>query len=174
MLYQKYIRLVEDHAEQLTNIWISEVKKNPSTQGYRKLSDEELSRRIFDVYNRLGKWVLRNDPLNRESAEHFIKMGKERAAENFQVSEVIYALILSRVVMWQYILDQGVINTSLDFQQALDFYKLVTSFFDKAVYFVALGYETTSHVHVHVEKPKEKDFVEKAVKSITGWLIKEN
>ncbi|KAB2846577.1 MAG: hypothetical protein F9K45_01585 [Melioribacteraceae bacterium] len=172
MLYQKYIRLVEDHAEQLTEIWIREVKKNPSTIGYRKLSDEELSRRIYDVYKRLGKWIMRNDPLNRESAEHFVKLGKERAAEDFQVSEVIYALILSRVVMWQYILDQGVINTSIDFQQALDFYKLVTSFFDKAVYFVAVGYETTAHVHE--EKPKDKDFVEKAVKSITGWLIKEN
>ena len=172
MLYQKYIRLVEDHAQQLTQTWLKEVKKNPSTQGYTKLSDEELTRRIYDVFNRLGKWVIQKDPLNREAAEHFIKMGRERASENFQVSEVIYALILTRVVMWQYILDQGIINTTIDFQQALEFYKIVTSFFDKAVYFVALGYETTSHIHV--EEPKEKDFVEKAVKSITGWLIKEN
>lgn len=172
MLYQKFISLVEGHAGQLTQIWLNEVKKNPSTQSYKKLSDEELSKRIYDVYLRFGNWVMQNDPLDKKAAEHFIKLGKERAAENIQLSEVIYALILSRVVLWKYINDQGIITSSFECQQALEFYKIVTSFFDKAVYFVSLGYETTKHEHV--EKPKEKDFVEKAVKSITGWLIKEN
>ncbi|MBU2492004.1 MAG: RsbRD N-terminal domain-containing protein [Bacteroidetes bacterium] len=172
MLYQKFIRLVEDHAEQLTKIWLKEVKKNPSTKSYKNLSDKELSRRIYDVYLRFGNWVLQNDPLDKKVAEHYMNLGKERAAEGIQLSEVIYALILSRVVMWKYISDQGVITSSFDCQQALEFYKIVTSFFDKAVYFVAAGYETTKHIHV--DEPKGKDFVEKAVKSITGWLIKEN
>ena len=172
MLYQKYIRLVEDHAQQLTQTWLNEVKKNPSTQGYKNLSDQELTRRVYDVYLRFGNWVLQNDPLDKKAAEHFMKLGKERATEGIQLSEVINALIISRVVMWKYISDQGMITSSFDCQQALEFYNLVTSFFDKSFYFVALGYERTKHVHV--EAPKEKDFVEKAVKSITGWLIKEN
>ena len=172
MLYQKFIRLVEDHAEQLTQTWLNEVKKNPSTQSYKKLSDEELSRRIYDVYLRFGNWVMQNEPLDKKGAEHFMKLGKERASENIQLSEVIYALILAQVVMWKHISDQGIITSAFDYQQALEFYKIVTSFFDKAVYFVAVGYETTKHEHF--DKPQEKDFVEKAVKSITGWLIKEN
>jgi len=172
MLYQKFINLVEDHAEKLTETWLNEVKENPSTQSYKNLSDEELTRRVYDVYLRFGNWVLQNDPLDKKTAEHFMKLGKERAAEGIQLGEVIYALILSRVVLWKYIDDQGIISSSFDCRQALDFYKIITSFFDKAVYFATLGYETAGHTHT--EKPKEKDFVEKAVKSITSWLIKES
>lgn len=170
MLYQKFIQLVESHAEQLTQSWLKEVKKNPSTQNYQKLSDKELCNRVYDVYLRFGNWVMQNDPLDKKTAEHFMNLGKERAAENIQLSEVIYALILSRVVMWKFIGEEGIISTSIDSQQALEFYKIVNSFYDKAAYFVALGYESSKHESKG--KSEENDFVEKAVKSITGWLIK--
>lgn len=38
MLFEKYIRLVEDNAENLTKEWIKEIKNNPSTAGYKKLT----------------------------------------------------------------------------------------------------------------------------------------
>ncbi len=170
MLYEKFIRLVEDHAEALTKEWIHEIKTNPSTKGYRKIDDAILGVRVFDVYKRLGQWIMNADPSDPKTAEHFIKLGRERAKENLKNSEVIYALILARVVLWRYIVDQGVINSIIDLHQSLEFYQKINNFFDKATYFVAVGFESVSDEEQ--EKLKQEDFVEKAVKGVTNWFIK--
>lgn len=172
MLYRKFISLVEDHAELLTQNWITEVKNNPSTPGYNKMPDDVLGTRIYDVYKRLGNWVLEKEPSGKERAEHFIKLGRERASEKLSVSEVIYAIILARVVLWKFISSQGIINTTIEFQQALGFYHTINNFFDKAAYFVAVGFETTGEKEQ--KKIEKEEFVDKAVKSITTWFMKEN
>ena len=170
MLYEKFIRLVEDHAEELTKEWIKEIKNNPSTIGYRKVDEAILGVRVFDVYRRLGEWIMNAEPNDPKTAEHFIKLGRERSGEHLKNSEVIYALILARVVLWRYIVDQGVINSNLDLHQSLQFYQQVNNFFDKAAYFVAVGYESIDKKSQ--DKLKKDDFVDKAVQGVTGWFIK--
>ena len=170
MLYEKFIRLVEDHAEALTKEWIKEIKSNPSTVGYRKVDEAILGVRVFDVYRRLGEWVMNADPSDPKTAEHFIKLGRERAGEKLKNSEVIYALILARVVLWRYIVDQGIITSTIDLHQSLEFYQKVNNFFDKATYFVAVGFESVDKEDQ--DKLKNEDFVDKAVKGVTSWFIK--
>ncbi len=169
MLYRKFITLVEDHAEELTRLWIDEVKNNPATQGYTQFSDENLHDKIYDVYIRLGRLLLEEDPSFKGLASHYMKLGKDRASEGLKLSEVIYALILSRVVLWRWVVNQGVINGTLDLQQALEFYQKVTNFFDKAAYFVACGYESFQRKTAL----KDDAFVEKTVKGFTKWFIKD-
>ena len=170
MLYEKFIRLVEDHAEKLTKEWIQEIKSNPSTKGYRKVDEAILGVRVYDVYRRLGEWIMNAEPNDPKTAEHFIKLGRERAGEDLKTSEVIYALILARVVLWRYIVNQGVINSSIDLHQSLQFYQHVNNFFDKATYFVAVGFENVEKQDQ--EKLKKEDFVGKAVQGVTSWFIK--
>ena len=171
MIYEKFIRLVEDHADLLTKNWIKEVKKNPSTEGYRKMTDETLGKRVHDVYKRLGNWILLEEDTLKKTAEHYMRLGRERAAEGLKASEVIYALILSRVVLWRYIVSQGVIGSSLELHQALEFYQKINNFFDKAAYFVLIGFESIKPEEQR--KLKEEDFIEKAVNSVTHWFIKD-
>ena len=169
MLIGKFIRLVEDHADQLTESWIKEVRTNPSTRSYRDFSDEVLSKRIYDVFKRLGNWLLNEDPADKKTAEHFMNLGYERAQEGFKVSEVIYALILSRVTLCRFVDKHGLINSALEIQKAQEFNRRVTAFFDKAIYFMALGYET---IHNRgADKVKKVEHVEKAISSITKWII---
>jgi hypothetical protein len=170
MLYEKFIRLVEDHAEELTKEWIKEIKNNPSTAGYRNIDDAILGVRIFDVYRRLGEWIMNADPNDPITAEHFIKLGRERAGEKIKNSEVIYALILARVVLWRYIIEHQVISTAIELHQLLEFYQKVNNFFDKAAYFVAVGFESIGKDEQ--KKLEENGFVGKAVQGVTGWFIK--
>ena len=169
MLYRKFITLVEDHAETLTKDWIKEVKNNPATPGYANIPDDELHSRSYDVYVRLGRLLMEEDPNFKDQASHYMKLGKDRAAEGLKLSEVIYALILSRVVLWRYIVNQGIINGTLDLQQALEFYQKVTNYFDKAAYFVACGYENFEKK----TKIKDEAFIDKTVKAVTKWFIKD-
>ena len=170
MLYQKYIRLVEDHAEHLTNQWIHQVRNNPSTPGYKNMPEHLLDMRVYDVFKRLGNYLMRDEPDFNKTAEHFIKLGRERANEGLKVSEVIYALILERVVIWNFIAEEGLINSTLELHDALGFYAKMNNFFDKAVYFVAKGFESTKLKEEEIVEGSE--FVDKSVKAVMGWFIK--
>lgn len=169
MLIDKFIHLVEDHADQLTKLWIEEIRSHPSTKGYREFSDEILRKRIFDVYHRLGNWLLDDDPSDKRTAEHFMDLGRERTEEKIRVSEVIYALILARVVITKFVGSQSLINSPIEIQQAQEFTNRLTVFFDKAAYFVAVGYETRTPEEK--EKLKKDEFVVKAIDSIANWII---
>ncbi|MBI9071898.1 MAG: hypothetical protein JEY94_09885 [Melioribacteraceae bacterium] len=171
MLYEKFIRLVEDHAEKLTKLWVEEVQNNPSTRGYRKINDALLEKRVYDVYKRLGRWLLNEDITFKETAEHYMKLGSERAHEGIQLSEVIYAIVISRLVLWNYVINQGIVNSIFEHHQALEFLQRVTTYFDKAIYFISIGYENSSKADQ--EKIKKSDFIEKSVNAVTKWIIKD-
>jgi len=171
MLYKKFISLIQEHAEQLTSNWIKEVKNNPATPGYKNIPEDILHKRAYDDYLKLAKLLLEVEPTFKTQAEHYMKLGRDRANEGLKLSELIYALILSRVVLWQYVVSQGLINSALELHQALEFYQKISNFYDKAAYFVACGYEqckSKSNVVV-----KDEDFIEKTVKSVTKWFIHE-
>ena len=170
MLYAKYIQLVEDHAEELTQKWITEVKRNPATPSYKEMPDDILYKRIHDVFKKLHVWVLQNDPGDSETASHYLQLGRERASENIKLSEITYALILARVVLWKYVLNQGVINNFFDLQQAFEFFQKVNTFFDKAIYLASIGYESLGTLGK--DEIRRTEFIEKSVRSITRWLIR--
>ncbi|MBN1299988.1 MAG: hypothetical protein JW995_02130 [Melioribacteraceae bacterium] len=168
MLYAKFIQLVEDHAEELTKRWTEEVKKNPATTSYKTMSDDLLVKRIFDLYKKLHYWIMQNDPGDMETGEFYLKLGSERASENIKLSELLYAILLSRVVLWRYILNQGIINNAFDLQQAFEFFQRVNSFYDKVIYLVSIGHE--SYIAKERDKIHKREFIEKTVKSVTNWL----
>lgn len=170
MLYQKYIRLVEDHAEQLTRKWSTEVRNNPSTPGYKNIPQQHLDERVYDVFRRLGVYLMEDEPDFKQTAEHFIKLGRERACEGMKVSEVIYALILERVVIWNFIVEEGLISNALDLHEALGFYMKINNFFDKAEYFIAKGFESVHLPDTAVSR--ESDLVNKSVDAVMRWFIK--
>lgn len=170
MLYRKYIQLIEDHAEQLTRKWSEEVKNNPSTPGYKNMPNNLLDKRVYDVFRKMGEYLMQDDPDFGRTAEHFIKLGRDRAREGLKVSEVIYALILERVVMWNFIVEEGLISTSFDLHEALGFYNKINNFFDKAVYFVSKGFESA---HLKDEEIiRGSEFVNKSVDAVMRWFIK--
>ena len=142
MLYEKFIRLVEEHAGQITHEWVEEVKNNPATPSYRGIPDELLSKRIFDVYQRLGMWLLGGEEGQVKISEHYVRLGRERAAEGINVSEVVYALILSRAVLWKYIMNHSLIDDSLTLQQAFEFYQKIINFYGCVAYLVTRGDES--------------------------------
>ncbi|NLT51790.1 MAG: hypothetical protein GXX85_12835 [Ignavibacteria bacterium] len=169
MIYRKFINLVEDHSELLTQNWIHIIRNNPCTAGYKSLPYDILHGRIFDVYNRLGDWISDDEDNFSKTARHFMMLGRERHHEGLKSSEVIFALHAARENVWRYVMDSGIINNTLEIHQALEFYERIVVFFDKACYYVALGYES---IHLSDEEAfKKGGFFDKTVNSLFKWLI---
>lgn len=137
----RLVTLIEKNADQLTKDWLSEVRKNPATPTYHTYDEKALYKRAFDVYSRLSKWISK-ETTKEEIARHYIDLGFQRRRENFALSEVVQALILTRRFLWLKVLSEGFLDTALELYKALQLNNRVILYFDRAIYYITLGYET--------------------------------
>ena len=146
MLSGRLVHMVENHAEQLTNGLIADLKQNPRTSDYHRLSDDEIHRRVFHVYHDLGEWL----GTERQSLveAHYTSLGKLRADESVPLSQVLYALIKTKTHAIEYVRRVGLFDSAVDLYQLQEFRRLVDNFFDMAVYYTALSYERETAAHL--------------------------
>lgn len=138
MLSTRLVMMIEDHAEELTRGVLDDLQRNPRTASYQHHSREELHRRVFDVYRNLGRWVgdKSDEPIDRA----YGALGRRRRSEGVPLDEVIYALILTKEHLRDYIRSSGLADTMVGLYQEEELNLLTERFFDKAVYFTVRGY----------------------------------
>jgi hypothetical protein len=76
-----------------------------------------------------------------EIERYYTEMGMERCREGFRLSEVLSALFLTKRVLWDCVMSEGLMDSALSLYQTLELDNRVVLFFDKAAYYVAVGYE---------------------------------
>jgi hypothetical protein len=139
MLAQRLVRAIEDHAEELTRGVLEELSTSPRTPSYHRLSREELHRRVYEVYRNLGRWL--DVETEEEVAVSYGALGHRRRSEGIPLEEVIYALILTKHHLRDYILRAGVVESALDLYLEEDLHLRLVSSFDKALYHTVRGYQ---------------------------------
>jgi hypothetical protein len=139
MLSARLVRMIEDHAEQLTRGLVHQLKTHKQTPHYLDLPEYELHNRVYDVYRNLGEWLTyKSDETIRLS---YVELGKRRFAEKIPLSEVVYALILTKRHVWEYIQYAGLLDSAIELYQEQELRRLLAQFFDNAVYSAVCGYE---------------------------------
>jgi len=143
MISQKLVGLIEAHAKDLAERWLTEVRHNQKTPTYHAFAEGRLRERVVDVYANLGRFVGHED--RREEVERvYTALSVERHGEGFRLSEVIEALTLTRGVLWRYVLEHGFFDSAVELYQTLELYNRVVNFFDRAIFYTARGYEKAS------------------------------
>jgi len=139
MLSDRLIRMIELHEDELTRALVEDLHANTHTPSYHRLSREAIRDRTYNVYKNLGLWLGNKAEEDIEAA--YTGLGKARDAEGIPVSEVVYALILTKFHLRDYIRAAGLIDTAMDLYQTLEFQLLVGHFFDKAIYYTVRAFE---------------------------------
>ncbi len=145
MLSARLVRLIEEHAEQLTEAVVSDLRSNLRTAAYHGISRDELHHRAFQVYRNLGHWLGHKTDENIESS--YSELGSKRFAEGVPLSEVIYALVLTKYHLRDYIRTAGLVDSAVELYQEQELHRRVGNFFDKAIYYTAKGYEGAASKH---------------------------
>lgn len=139
MLSERLIRMIEDHAEALSRGVTRDLQCNPQTPSYHQLSSEELHRRVSKAYRELGRWLA--DDSETAFENFYGDLGKKRCQEGIPLSEVIYALILTKYHLRDYVRTSGLGDSAEELRQELELHRLLNNCFDKAIHFAAKGYE---------------------------------
>jgi len=137
---ENLVSLIESAADELTRRYLEDVKKNANLPTYRNFDPDELYRRAHRVYSQLGNW-LSQETSKDEIKSYWTALGNRRREEGIPLPEIILTLSLLRRHLWLKVQSDGLLDSALDLYQALELNNRVVSFFDKAMYFAACGYE---------------------------------
>jgi hypothetical protein len=128
---------IVEHAGEWVDAWLEEVRREKTTPSYHEYADvDELKRDTTALYHYLALW-LRSGDWNPRIDTHYHRIGRDRRAEGFTLSEVISAVLLAKRHLWNGIIAGKQMSVALELQVS----KAISLFYDKAIYHTILGYE---------------------------------
>lgn len=139
MLSGYLVRMIEQHAAELTKELLDDLQSNPRIPAFRQLSREELHDRMHDLYRNLGQWLANESEAVIETA--YGEIGRRRAAQGVPISEVVYALCLVKEHLRNFVRRVDFLESALELHREVELNTMVGHFFDRAVYFAVKGYE---------------------------------
>lgn len=131
--------MIEDHAEELTRGVIKALQSDARTPHYHQLTYDELHYRTYSVYRNLGQWLSHKSEEPLESS--YTDLAKRRFAEGVPLHEVVFALIVLKHHLRDYVRSTGLMDSAVGLHQELELHRLVGHFFDKAIYYTVKAYE---------------------------------
>jgi len=140
---RKLVDLIERSADELTTSYVEDIRRDPRMPSYQGFDQREIYKRAFRVYSQLGKWISR-ETTKEDVRSYWTALGRQRRREGFPFSEIVLSLCHIRRLLWAKIQAAGLLDTALDLYQAMDLQHRVLLFFDRAIYYAAVGYEEQS------------------------------
>ena len=135
----KFIRMIEGHSEQIAEQVLAELSKSEQATLICRLPEVELKGHCHQVLDNLGYWLTATD--GEEIARLYEERGRVRSREGIPASEAIYFLILLKRKMLDYVREQALAQTTVDYYAEDELRRRVGGFFDSVIYHLVLGYE---------------------------------
>jgi hypothetical protein len=135
------VRLIEAHAEDLTNEVMDELRSGSETPHLRQVDQGELRQRAADLYSNLGRWLTRRTDF--DARLYYRQLGTLRCEEGIPASEVVYAVLAIKRHLWEFILRNAPCETAAELYQEEELLQQVSHFFDVAIYSVVDGHESS-------------------------------
>ena len=139
MLAYRLVRLIETHSDGLAASLLEKVRTSPLVPEYRNVPADELKQRVYEIYRHLGEWLLGKSEKDLE--RRYTDIGGRRAAQNVPLSQVTWTIILTKENLWEYLKKESVIERPTEVFGELEMLQLLDQFFDRAIYFGAIGHE---------------------------------
>jgi hypothetical protein len=139
MLAYRLVRLIETHSDTLASSLLDKVQTLESTAAYRNVPAEELKQRVYEIYRHLGDWLLAKKEFDIE--KRYLEIGARRAQQQVPLSQLTWTIILTKENLWEFLKSESVMDRPNEVFGELEMLQLLDQFFDRAIYYAAIGYE---------------------------------
>ena len=154
MVTYKFVRLTEDHSDVLATGLLHKVQRSERTAAYCNVPPEELKQRVYEIYRHLGEWLL--DKSEAEVERRYMEIGLRRALQDVPLSQLIWAIILTKDNLWEFILDEACPDRPVEIFGQQELLRLLDQFFDRAIHAAAVGYERAADARGRTESKARK------------------
>ncbi|MFZ0799549.1 MAG: hypothetical protein WCA13_17945 [Terriglobales bacterium] len=154
MLSHRFVRDIEDRSDALASGLLHKVQQSERTEAFSKVPAEELTQRVYEIYRHLGEWLL--DKSEADIERHYTKIGVRRAEQGVPLSQLIWAIILTKDNLWEFILDDSYPDRPIEIFGKQELLQLLDQFFERAIYSAAVGYEWAMEAKARTESKTRK------------------
>jgi len=148
MIALRLVRLIETHSEQLAESLAHKVERSSRAADLKKIPPQEIRERAREVYRDLSDWILTKTEDDIERI--YTPLGRRRAEQGVSLSALCWALMMTEENLWDFLELEGMREKPLEILGGFELLRLLDQFFDQAIYFATLGYESYS-----MQKPQE-------------------
>lgn len=139
MTLYRLVHLIETHSNELASCLLRRVRSCEATAAYYQVPDEDLKDRVYEIYRHLGDWLITRDEFDLE--ERYEKIGARRANQNVPFSQLVWAVVLTKDNLLEFLKLHSEMERPVEVLGELEMLQLLDLFFDRAIYFAAIGYE---------------------------------
>lgn len=139
ILTNKFVELIEENHQEITELFMNDVLKNPDTISYRNLDRQMVYESANSIYREISKWIVKQHP-KEETIQRFRQLGRERFAQGIPASQLYRALVLLKRHLWVFVLHK-LYNDASIYEQAIELNNRVVLYFDRASFGMLQGYE---------------------------------
>lgn len=139
MLAYRLVRLIESNSDALAAGLLHRVQNSECTHEYRQVPPEELKQRVYEIYRHLGDWLLGKSEFDIEA--RYREIGARRANQHVPLSQLSMTIILTKENLWEFLKKESVLDRPVEVFGELELLQLLEQFFDRAIYYAAVGYE---------------------------------
>jgi hypothetical protein len=139
MLASKLVRLIEAHSDRLSDDLLAKFQRSERCSDLHKVPPGELRDRTREIYRNLSDWLL--SKTEEEIENRYVEIGERRALQGVAFSHFVYAMMITKEHLQQFLQREGFSDTSLALYSELELVLMLDQFFDRALYYATRGYE---------------------------------
>jgi len=140
MIALRLVHLIESHSEQLAEGLLAKLQRSTRAAELRRVPPSEIRVRTREVYCNLSDWILTKTEGDIERV--YVPLGRRRAEQGVSLSALCWALMMTEENLWDFLELEGMREKPLEILGGFELLRLLDQFFDQAVYFATLGYES--------------------------------
>lgn len=139
MLAIRLVRLIEAHSEQLSRGLTEKVWNSPKCSDLHKVPADELQARTHEIYRNLSDWLV--NKTEAEVERRYTELGARRARQGVAFSHFVWAITATKEHVRTFVQREGLVDSAMELHGELELLHLLDQFFDRALYYAAVGYE---------------------------------
>jgi hypothetical protein len=139
MIALKLVRLIETHHEALAHSLMHKVEECTKCAELKKLVPrQELEMRVQEVYRHLSDWLLTKT--EHDIFRAYTALGKHRYEQGVPFEQFLWGIMLVKENLWDFLEQESIDVSAMSLHGEFELLRLMGQFFDKALYYSALGY----------------------------------
>lgn len=156
MLGLRFAKLIEHHSKTLAEDLARRLHTSERTRAFRSIPAYELKDDAQELYQHLSDWM--SASADSEVRRREFKIGHYRAKQHIPVEQLLWAIIVSKEVIFEFLQREAVADGPWELISQLDFVRALDGFFDRAMYHGICGWV----------QPVEDDEEEKTRRAVLG------
>lgn len=141
MLAIRLVELIEKHSERLSRELSEKVWNSPRCSDLHKVPSAELEARTHEIYRNLSDWLLDMDKGEAQLERRYTELGSTRAQQGVAYSHFVWAIISTKEHVRDFVQREGLSESAMELHGELELLYLLGRFFDRVLYYAAVGFE---------------------------------